>query len=271
MSVLRLDIEGNPNRIPYRSFIQVANNSLGILNDLDFAYTRKHGATLDWFVNDLSKNGGLRIEVYSQVRPMKRVKYEDFSSAVVNSFVEGFNVLENQGKSPALLTETGMHKAQVLTNLIGENGMHAVVASVPNTDKKTEITRRSAVNIDLLIPEASHALGSVEGTLEVISIHRGNRFVIYQHGTSKAVSCFYAKLPLLDRIKGALGQRVMASGELFRNAKGEPVKLKLGQESQLKIFGSESLPVYELLSLAGSDPDFTGDWSTEEFIRHIRE
>ncbi len=239
MSVLRLDIEGNPNQIPYRSFIQVANNSLGILNDLDGFYSRKHNATLDWYVNDLSKNGSLRIEIYSQVRHMKRVQYDDFSSSVADSFVEGFKVLETEGKSPALLTERGMHKASVLTHLIGKNGLQAVVASVPKTEKAAEITRKSAVNIEQLIPAASHSLGSVEGVLEVISIHRGNRFVIYQDGTNKAVSCFYSKLPLLDRIKGALGQRVVASGELFRNAKGEPIKVKLSQESQLQTIRRE--------------------------------
>lgn len=271
MSVLRLDIAGNPNRIPYRSFIQVANSSLGILNDLDAAYARRHNATLDWYVNDLSKNGSLRIEIYSHVKPMKRVQYEDFSSSVADSFVEGFNVLETQGKSPALLTERGMHKASVLTHLIGKDGMQSVVASVPQTHKEAEITHKSAVNIEQLIPAASSSLGSVEGTLEVISIHRGNRFIVYQQGTNKAVSCFYAKLPLLDPVKGALGRRVIASGELFRNAKGEPIKIKLGRESQLKIFGTESFPVYELQKLGGSDPDFTGDLSTEEFIRNIRE
>jgi hypothetical protein len=271
MSVLRLDIEGNPNRIPYRSFIQVANNSLGILNDLDSAYSRRHNATLDWYVKDLSKNGSLRIEIYSDVRAMKRVHYEDFSSQVADSFVAGFDVLETKGKSPELLTERGMHKAKVLTHLIGKNGLQSVHASIPETKKETEITRKSAINIEQLIPAASHSIGSVEGTLEVISIHRGNRFVIYQHGTNKAVSCFYAKLPLLEQIKGALGKRVIATGELFRNARGEPIKVKLDHDSQLKIFGSDNYPVYELLQLSGSDPDFTGELSTKEFLRKIRE
>jgi len=270
MSVLRLDIEGDPNRIPYRSFIQVANNSLGILNDLDFAYSRKHGATLDWYVKNLSKNGSLRIEVYSTVKIKKRVHYSDFSSQVADSFVEGFNVLETQGKSPALLTESGMHKAKVLTNLIGNNGLRSVIASVPETHRETEITRKSAVNIEQLIPEASHSIGSVEGMLEVISVHRSNRFIVYEQRTGKAVTCFYGKLPLLDTITNALGRRVVASGELSRNAKGEPIKLRLSDETQLKIFGSESYPAYELLKLGGSDPDFTGEMSTGEFIRNIR-
>jgi hypothetical protein len=270
MSVLRLDIEGDANRIPYRSFIQVASNSLGILNDLDYAYSRKHGATLDWYVKNLSKNGSLRIEVYSRVKTKKRVHYEDFSSQVADSFVSGFRVLEEEGKSPALLTESGMKKARVLTNLIGNNGLQSLVATAPDTQKETEITRKSAAHIEQLIPVASQSIGSVEGTLEVISIHRSNRFIVYEQRTGKAVSCFYGKLPLLDVVTDALGKRVVASGELSRNAKGEPIKLKLNDESQLKVFGSAAYPSYELLKLSGSDPEFTGDMSTEEFIRNTR-
>jgi hypothetical protein len=270
MSVLRLDIEGNPERIPYRSFIQVANNSLAILDDLDSAYSRKSGVTLDWYVRNLSKNGSLRIEVFSQVKQMKRANYEDVSQSVSASFVTGFRALESDGRSPELLTERGMRRAKTLTHLIGHDGLEAVHASVPGTPIETEITRKSAANIDVLIPAASHSMGSVEGVLEVISIHRSQRFVIYQDRTNKAVTCFYGKLPLLDKVKGALGKRVVATGKLFRNAKNEPIRLNLESESQFKIFGNDDFPAYDLLGLGGSDPDFTGHLTTDQFIENIR-
>jgi hypothetical protein len=52
MSVLRIDIQGNPKSIPYRSFLTVANNSLAILDDLDAAFSHRrygHGA-LQWYM-----------------------------------------------------------------------------------------------------------------------------------------------------------------------------------------------------------------------------
>jgi len=73
----------------------------------------------------------------------------------------------------------------------------------------------------------------------------------------------------MEKVKKFLGARVQVSGIVSRNEKGEPVRVLLEKETDLKIFGFD-LKILPFKKLGGSDPDFTGDLSTEEFIRKIR-
>lgn len=269
MAVLRIDIAGNPKAIPYRSFLDVASNSLAVLADLDHAFSRRYDGALEWFVNDLAKNGVLRLEIYSRVRTLKRKELPDVGKEVAESFVRGFEMLENQGRSPEFLTASGMNRAQKMTNILGHDGATKLVASIPQTSSETDITVVSATNLRKLLPEASKSLGSIEGKLEGISVHGRLDVVIYESIHGKAVTCHIANADLLGKIKETLGSRVKVTGLVSRNAKAEPRKVTVERPEDFKVFGSE-LKILPFRRLAGSDPDFTGDFSSEEYIREIR-
>jgi hypothetical protein len=270
MSVLRIDIAGNPKTIPYRDFLCVANNCLGILDQLDLALShRRTSGTLEWYMNDLSSADRLRLEIYSRPRQMQSESLPDIAHNVTNHFITGFRVLEKEGRSPAYLSDLGMKKAEWMTDVLGHNGAQAIVASDIGSNQEVEITRQSALNLEKLILVAAESLGSVEGTLEDISIHKGNHFVVYEAITGKGVRVKFPSIDLIGKAKEYLGSRVRVSGILFRNAKNEPVQLVIQDTSGLKVFGSD-LEIRDLKELGGSDPDFTGDLSTEEFIRGIR-
>jgi hypothetical protein len=270
MAVLRIDIEGNPKAVPYRNFLHVANNSLGILYDLDVAFSRRRLGAVQWFMNDLSSNGKLRLEIYSQPVELKRKKLPDVGQEVTTGFVTGFRTLEREGRSPAYLTEWGMHKAEHMTDVIGRDGMTAVVAADVTNQQEVEITKQSFKNLKNLLPEAYKSLGSIEGRLEGISIHHGERFVVYDSISGKGVTCLFPKLKLTPKAKEHLGDRVQVSGLLSRNAKGEPVRIRIDKPERFRVFGSD-LAMLSMRSLGGSDPDFTGGMSTEDFIRSIRD
>jgi hypothetical protein len=271
MAVLRIDIQGNPKAIPYRSFIRVANNSLAILDDLDAWFSRRRAGAVQWFMNDLAINGKLRLEIYSQPKQMVRKKLPDVAQDVTRSFVTGFRTLENEGRSPSFLSDTGMHRAEMLTDVLGHDGAKAIVAVDVSSEQEVEITKQSATNIAKLIPAAARSIGSIEGTLEEISVHRGNHFVVYQALTGKGVRCHFPKLGfLLDKAKENLSKRVVVSGVLARNTKNEPVRITIERESDFKVFGVD-LTVMALKDLGGKFPDWTGDLSTEDFIRSVRE
>jgi len=271
MTTLRLDIAGNPKSVPYRSFLEVANNSLAILSDLDPRFSHRRAGNVEWYMNDLGLNGALRIEVYSRVRALRRKILPDVSRQVGESFVRGFGMLEKQGRSPEYFTSYGMDRAMDMTRVIGNDSAHAIVAQVLDGEAPVEITETSVRNLKELIPEASKAIGSVEGILEAISIHDRKKplFVVYESLFGKAVTCRFSGLPIMEKVKDSLGRRVRVSGLVSRNARSEPRQVMLYRPEDLEIFG-EDLKVLPFRSLGGSDPDFTGDLSTEEFIRSVR-
>lgn len=269
MAVLRLEIVGNPVAVKYRDFVKVANDGLYILDDLDQAFSRRSNAALDWYMHDLSKNGRLRLELYSKVRPMKRKVLEDVSQRVVSSFVDGFKTVEEKGKSPAYLTEYGISKAKEMTTVIGTEGTQKIIASAPELQSEVEITERSAKTLAELLPTPYRSIGSVEGFLETVSVHNGHKFIVYEGKTGKAVTCHFPRLRLMERVKESLGKRVIVSGLLARNPKNEPVRITISKDTDFRVF-DEDLKVLPFKDLGGSDPDFTGSVTTEEFIRRIR-
>lgn len=268
MATLRIDIAGNPKTLPYKSFIEVASNSLAILGDLDHAFSKRQEGAVEWYMSDLSRNGSLRVEVYSRVKTMKRKELPDVGNQVAESFVRGFTMLEKDGRSPEYLTSTGMNRAQKMMSVIDQDKARSLIASVPDAHKETLITEVSARNLRQLLPEASRSLGSVEGTLEAISTHKGLFVVVYESLHGKAVTC---KVPsaLLEKIKQSLDKRVLVTGIISRNAKFEPRKVIVEHPENFKVF-EEDLKVLPFRRLGGSDPDFTGELTTEEFIRNIR-
>jgi hypothetical protein len=112
---------------------------------------------------------------------------------------------------------------------------------------------------------AYRSIGSVEGRLEMVSIHHRPRFTVYHSRTNKAVRCDFAHEDL-GTITAALGRRVVVSGVVHSNAKGEPLRVDV---ERIALVGREEEPP-STASLAGSDPSFTGDVSTKEYIRSIR-
>ena len=200
MTTLRIDIAGNPKSIPYRNMLNVQNNSLAILDDLDHAFSGRPKGSIDWLMRDMSMNGRLRVEVYSKVKELKRKRLNDVSGRIAGSFVKGFGMLENEGRSPEYISDLGLNRVENMTGLIGHNGTNAIIASIPDDDAAVEITERSYRNLQELIPEAYKSVGAIEGVMEAISVHKRRIFIVYEFLFGKAVTCEFHGLEILDKV-----------------------------------------------------------------------
>lgn len=270
MAVLRLDIQGTPREVLLRSLLDTGQRALYVLGELDAAFSERRGETLDWLVNDLSRNGSLTLEIHSVVRRSRRKGIEDVGERVTRAFVDSFTSIEHGGDSPPYLTERGMANALRMAQVAGVRGAHALRASVPHTDRHIEITAQSAENLRRLIRPVGESIGSVEGKLEGISLHRGTSLVVYQAATEKAVT---VRLPkgmqwgdVREEVYNLLGKRVSISGRLRRNQRGEPVRIEVSNV-HFRVLRDDAPSFSEI---GGSDKGFTGSQSTQEFLREGR-
>ena len=111
------------------------------------------------------------------------------------------------------------------------------------------------------------SIGSVEGRLELVSIHaRTRRFNVYHAITNRAIRCNLPK-SMEQQAISSLGRRVIVSGIVSYNAAGEPVKVEVDRLRTLK--KERELP--SISDMLGMAPDITGDLSTEEHIRRLRD
>jgi hypothetical protein len=259
MATIRLVLKGAPENISLRSFSAALTNSLDILEDLDLAISHEPKGSLEWVVTRLSV-GSLSVTIESR----SKIKARNFGPDTAEAFVTGLDRVEKQGVSPPYLSEHGLKKARNLAGLVGQDGVAGI--QVTDLGKTAEISRVAFENIRQITQIRDSAIGSVEGTIETLSIHGRPRFLIYESRTRKAVSCQFSRDMWFEKIKDIMGKRVIVSGLLHYNMKGEPHRVELEQIRLMK--DRTELP--GIKELGGSDPEFTGGLSTEEYIKLIR-
>lgn len=262
MASVRLRLEGQPGAITLPVFIAAVSNSLKVLREFDVAITRLPQTTLDWFVSDL-RIGSLVIEVASLPKSEQR----NVGPEVVDAFVNGLESIELRGVTPPLLPESGMQSYRRLVKLVGEGGATGIEVSTQT--HTVQLSARAAVNVDQLLKIRRRSVGSVEGKIETISIHGRPRVIVYQTRTNKAVPCRFPSdndRELIQAAKTLLGERVNVAGVVHLNTKGEPMRVDVRTIRRLR--PRQELPSIE--DIGGSVPEFSGELSTEGYMRSIR-
>ncbi len=260
MAKLVFTVKGTLGNISLDSFITVINNSFEILKDLDIAISEQPQGSLDWMITSLHV-GSLGIEVQSKPRDPAR----DYGTQVSNRYLDGIGIIHDEGITPPYFSDKSLKLLRTVAKSLKGNGADALQITDPTRDKSAELNAQIEKTATQLMGSRYESFGSVEGTLEMISIHRKPRFNVYHAISLRAVQC---TLPdeLRAKATSALGRRVTASGLISYNVKDEPRSIKL-EEMQV-IPKEEELPTIE--KFIGSDPSFTGELSTGEYIRSIR-
>jgi len=109
------------------------------------------------------------------------------------------------------------------------------------------------------------AWSSAEGTLDVISVHGKPFFVLYEHGSSNRVRCTFPD-DWTEKVVKLLGKRVTVEGLVYYKQSGEPYQL-----SKPISVDEVPLPQSDVLALRGAIKGMTGNLSTYEYIRELRE
>jgi hypothetical protein len=272
MARVRFEIKADSTGVSFTTYNTANQKFLQLLRELDSAISGKSGGMVKWYIADLEKNGTLSLEIESRMkkppkRKRKRREIYDTAPTVAHSLVTGFENIEKRGISPPYLSEFGLQKLGDMMQLLHENGARGFIATAVDEHRSVEVTEKAANTLQELLPPRREEEGSVEGTLETVSVHGDKKFIVYDSLTKKGVTCIISRDDLLERAKGVLGSKVAVSGIVHFNIKDEPVRITA--VSDLRVFGhGKRLP--RASELTGSDPDFTGDLSTDEYIESIR-
>jgi hypothetical protein len=272
MSKMRFEIE--VDRIGIGVSLQTYNIAMikliQSLREIDSAISGQSGGMVNWYVVDLGKNGTLTLDIESHLKriPKKPKKqFRDTAPAVTKSFITGFENIQQHGISPPYLSESGLERLLDMMQLMKKNGARGFIATSIDDQRSASVNEVAIKNLQELLPPRRQEQGSIEGMLETISVHGNKKLIIYESFSGKGVTC---SLPnseeYIEQAKEALGKKVVVSGMVHFNIKDEPVKVTI---ENLRILGfGKHLPTTK--ELTGSDPNFTGDLSTDEYIQEIR-
>lgn len=268
MATLRITLRGSLGQISAKSLAAVLNRSLDILRDLDLRLSEQRGGSLDWVIAGVGE-GSLYVDLGTRIKKGDR----DFGPRVHDTFTNGIRVIKEEGITPPYFSEEDVSRISKIVGDIGRHGMNAVEyldLEPARGQAAVDLTPDVEPVLHKLVGVSYHALGSIEGRVELVSIQkRRRRFNVTIDRTLKAVQC---NLPaeLEDRIIEAMRERrrVLVSGRISYNALAEPIRVSVQGAIRL-LSERKDLPTSE--ELAGSDPDLTGSISTEEYVRSLRD
>lgn len=261
MSKLILTVKGQLGTISLDSFLIVVDSSISILKDLDSAISKEPKGSLDWVIDNIYPTNSIGIELKSKPRKPK----VDYSLKVAEAYTDGIEIIQKQGITPPYFSDNSLKLVNKAAHALGKNGANSFEIIDIDRDKHI-IVNKDMVNITKQLAGYSYkSFGSVEGTLEMVSIHKPARFNVYHSISLRAVRC-NLKQEDIDKIRDALGRTVVISGLVSYNSKDEPISVFV-QEIDV-IPKEEDLPSID--EFIGSDPNFTEDVSTEDYIRGMR-
>lgn len=267
MAEVDFEIKGNPTYISAHTYRCAVSNAVFMLDEFDagFSGVGDGRGNSVWYIGFLHSNGSLLVRFLSRPRHRRSaIVQQDNSISVANELISGVDVIERKGEVPRYLSEIGLKRAEKLSQLIGKNG--AAGFSFTAAKKSAVVTQKTAENIHGLLEIKKTAIGTVEGHLDGVNIHRNPRFIVYHATTKKAVTCKFDESISLDTIKEYLGRRVLAFGRLQKNSNGDTVRMQAHRIEAVDMEKRFYIPESSDLQI----PHFATSPTTEEYLRRIR-
>lgn len=132
-----------------------------------------------------------------------------------------------------------------------------------------KLDHRFKEQLSLARHQEDKIISTIDGRLEQINIHNNvNTFRIYTSSpTFDSVNCRFPP-KLLEKVQSSLGAFVSVSGECFYRPEA-PFPYKINVQGMKVLPPTEELPT--LSDLYGIAPGATGDRSSEQFVRELRD
>lgn len=264
MADLRFDILGERGQISAVTFKDSLQYALYLLREFDSAISGKPRGVLGWYIEHLHSNGSLSVVFKSHARRTATQYPQDVDKAVTSNLVTGFQDIEVKCETPPYLSEFALQKVDKLAGLIGKNGARGF--HIESQAKEVEVTRNTQENIRKLLPISRTAIGSVEGTLEIVNLHNKPRFIVYDAITHKAVTCEFNPEVFMARVKESLGKRVAVFGKLYKNVKGDTLRVSMERLELVDETNRFRSPEQE----GWGEPEFSKIRGTYDYLRNIR-
>jgi len=246
--------------IRLNDFVSELNAVSQILHRLDNLVGRSENRSMYFRITDLRYSSPAIVEIEAvPQRPSM-----DYTKAVVSKFFDGLDKIK-QGKAPAEFDRELIESYKTLTNVIRKN-----VAQIDFTSQDIYISVTEDLDepIKQIIGKDEILHGFVSGVLEYINIHGGvNKFNIYPIAGPSKVECHFPD-ELLDKAIQGINRKVNVKGRISYKTK-ELFPYAISVED-IEIYPDESeLP--NLFDIKGIAPQATGNLSSEEFVREIRQ
>jgi hypothetical protein len=171
----------------------------------------------------------LTVQEGSQViafQPDKIKLTESVRAAIYASLFDGLDSLEREAKAPKYFTERALECARELSLIAHGPRDQGSPVRILSRQRTRAITRATWINVSEILDWKYEDVGTVEGTLEVVSAHDGYEFRIYEPLWLRAVRCHFQEERLADALAN-FKKRVEVQGLIRYTKDGFPVSVNV--------------------------------------------
>ena len=254
---ITVSVEGQTPDLLAQPFLDAMGRSLEILKELDASIAMRRRPTLRWAIAHMH----IGSPAVMTLRALSPPTGKDVSQDVVNHYLDGLEMLALGERLPDFFSEDALNAAKRLADLTKGNE-RVVIVRTPN--RSVQVSQRISVNIDELINRSYISEGSVEGVMEMVTVHDHNYFRVYDAIQGWGVPCYFRQ-ESLEEVRNGLGKRVSITGRLRSDRLGKPESV---QVSAIRILGLEPLPTPS--EIRGIAKGMTGGLKAEEYLREVR-
>lgn len=221
-------------------------------------------AEIDWQIVDLKHSSPAEI-VLRPIDAHTDADKEDIISETVNRVIGCFKMLSENIPPPAEMSQQLLGHYKNFSDKVQKGILRVSLKSGTDTVKVNENVKAA---IEAVTLSETKSVGTVEGRLEFLNIHADrNIFRIYSAIPPEKVNCFFPP-DKIEEAREALGRKIRVSGELTY-PKGNDFPRDVKVQTIELLPDDDDLP--SLMDLRGVAPDVTGDLSSEEFVRNLRD
>ena len=221
-------------------------------------------AEIDWQIVDLKHSSPAEI-VLRPVDTRIDTDKEDIVFETVNKVISFLKMFSENVPPPVEMSQQLLGHYKNFSDKVQKGILRVSLKSETDTVKVNENVK--AV-IEAVTLSETKSIGTVEGRLEFLNIHANqNIFRIYSAIPPEKVNCFFPP-DKIEEARDALGRKIRVLGELTY-PKGNNFPRDVKVEAIELLPDDDDLP--SLTDLRGMAPDITGDVSSEEFVRNLRD
>jgi hypothetical protein len=219
---IEIEVSGTPEedgRVALQTFTRAADSLVELLNQI--AADRRDPVRVNWLVSEL-RTGSAAAEVegvvlFDEADDAVREAAEYSAFVILEQAANAMDALENGEDVRSLLSFRAIERVRALTSVLRDGASRIAIRTL---GREIPLSLESAVRAKALLDQKYRSFGSVEGTIETISVHEKQPyFNVFHTLDDYAIKC-RSDLESLTAAKASLGSRVRVSGMILRRYDG---------------------------------------------------
>jgi len=230
---LNMRLTGRDDDLPLASFIACLEGTLSLLKDLDAVISEDSRSNLKWTVTGITMNSPAVICMASQGNPNPALERD-----IITAFAEGLYSIETSSENiPRFFTQKMLDTVKKVANVLNDG--IGRIEYFTDYARPVHLTLQTVANADKMMRGEYHEDASYEGNIEVLSVHDGNKFNLYEDVYGR-IECRLDKDSdvfgdLNDlKVKDVFTGRVVVSGVAKFSRIGRPVSMKVDSVRRLR-------------------------------------